>query len=129
MKLSPALVLGTCLMAAPAFAHHSVPTYFDVSKQVSVTGTVKEFRFQNPHSILFIEVKQPDGSMQEWKAEASLAAWLVRNGWRPDMFPEGSKITITGAPARDANAHMVRLVTVTFPDGRKLNANNGQAAS
>ena len=128
MKFSAA-ALGAVLLAAPAYAHHSVPTYFDVSKQVSVTGTVKEFRFQNPHSILFLTVQGPNGEVQSWKAEASLAAWLVRNGWRPDMFPAGAKITITGSPARDPNARMVRLMTVTLPDGRKLNANNGLSAS
>ena len=126
-----AMFTATCFLAAEpaAFAHHSVPAYFDVSKVVSVNGTIEEFKFQNPHSILKILVKTPEGDVQEWKAEASLAAWLVRNGWRPDMFKPGSTITITGSPARDPAAHMVRLFTVTLPDGRKLNANNGLSAN
>ena len=114
--------------AAPAFAHHSVPQYFDLSKQVTMTGTVKQFKFQNPHSILIIEVATPEGA-QEWRAEASLAAWLIRNGWRPEMFKAGTKITIAGSPARDPQAKMIRLMTVTMPDGRKLNANSGSLTS
>ena len=130
MKLQATLAAISLVAGAPAaFAHHSVPAYFDVSKVVTVSGTVEEFKFQNPHSILKILVKTPGGDVQEWKAEASLAAWLVRNGWRPDMFKPGSNITITGSPARDPAAHMVRLFTVTLPDGRKLNANNGLSAN
>jgi hypothetical protein len=131
MKTSAlALIAALALASAtPTFAHHSVPQYFDVSKTVTMTGTVKEFKFQNPHSILTIYVADEKGEQTEWKAEASLAAWLIRNGWRPDMFKPGSKLTITGNPARDTNAKMVRLYTVTLADGRKLNANNGQAVS
>ena len=131
-KAMRAAVAATVLAAAgsgTAFAHHSVPAYFDVSKTVTVEGTVKEFKFQNPHSILTLYVKQPNGDVQEWKAEASLAAWLMRNGWRPDMFKPGTKLTISGNPARDPSARMVRLFTITLPDGRKLNANNGASVS
>jgi hypothetical protein len=119
-------VLGLGAQGA-AWAHHSVPEYFDVSKTVSVEGTIEEFKFENPHSIMKLYVKGDNGQLEEWKAEASLAAWLLRNGWKPDMFKPGDKITITGNPARDPNVKMVRLYTVTLSDGRKLNANNGQA--
>jgi len=108
-----------------ASAHHSVPEYFDVSKTVTMQGTVREFKFENPHSIMVLVVKGPDGQWQEWRAEASLAGWLIRNGWTPDMFKPGTAITITGNPARDAGVRMVRLFTVKLPDGRTLNANNG----
>jgi len=122
IAISYALGLTT---AGLAYAHHSVPEYFDVSKTVTVEGTLEEFKFENPHSIMKLTVKDADGQLQEWKAEASLAAWLLRNGWKPDMFKAGDKITITGNPARDESVKMVRLYTVTLPDGRKLNANNG----
>jgi hypothetical protein len=111
-----------------ALAHHSVPEYFDVSKTVTIEGTLEEFKFENPHSIMKLYVKGADGQQEEWKAEASLAAWLVRNGWKPEMFPAGEKIKISGNPARDPTVKMVRLFTVTLPDGRTLNANNGLPA-
>jgi hypothetical protein len=114
--------------ASIASAHHSVPAYFDVSKTVTVEGTIKEFKFENPHSIMTLYVKGADGQEEEWKAEASLAAWLIRNGWKPDMFMPGTKIKITGNPALDQSVKMVRLFTVTLADGRTLNANNGLAA-
>jgi hypothetical protein len=114
-------------VAAIAPAHHSVPAYFDVSKTVTLEGTVQEFKFENPHSIMTLYVKGADGQQEEWKAEASLAAWLIRNGWKPDMFKPGSKIKITGNPALDQSVKMVRLFTVTLADGRTLNANNGLA--
>ncbi len=131
MNKTPTKILCTAVLGAAiatASAHHSVPTYFDVSKTVTVQGTLKEFKFQNPHSIMSLYVKGPDGQQQEWKAEASLAAWLLRNGWKPDMFKPGTALTITGNPARDPSVKMVRLFTVTLPDGRTLNANNGLEA-
>src|SRR5262249_35724598 len=123
--LLPLCAVG--FFATPAFAHHNVPAYFDVSKVQTITGTVEEFKFQNPHSILKLDVIGADGQVEKWSAEASLAGWLVRNGWKPDMFPPGTKITRTGSPAWDAKAHMIRLLTVTLPDGKKLQANTGQA--
>lgn len=121
------LIAAACVVGGTgiAWAHHSVPEYFDVSKTVSMQGTVKEFKFENPHSIMVLEVKGSDGQWQEWRAEASLAAWLIRNGWSPAMFKPGTQITITGNPARDQGVRMVRLFTVKLPDGRTLNANNG----
>ena len=108
-----------------AFAHHSVPEYFDVSRTVTMQGTIKTFKFENPHSIMELVVKGPDGQPQEWKAEASLAAWLIRNGWSPAMFKPGTAITISGNPARDKGVRMVRLFTVKLSNGKTLNANNG----
>ena len=129
MARSTWIIPGIALFAAfTASAHHSVPAYFDVSKTVTVTGTLKDFKFQNPHSIMTLYVKGADGQQVEWKAEASLAAWLLRNGWKPDMFKAGMQITVNGNPARDETVKMIRLFTVTLPDGRTLNANNGLKA-
>ncbi len=127
-KLS--IIAGSALLLAAysVGAHHSVPAYFDVSKTVTVSGTLKDFKFQNPHSIMTLYIKGADGEQTEWKAEASLAAWLLRNGWKPDMFKPGMQLSITGNPARDGTVKMLRLFTVTLPDGRTLNANNGLQA-
>ena len=111
--------------ATPAFSHHSVTQYFDPSKTASVTGTVQEFRFVNPHSILVMKVNN-GGQEEIWRAESSPVAWLVRNGWKPSMFKPGQPITIMGNSARDPNVKMLRLLTVKFPDGRTLNANTGE---
>jgi Family of unknown function (DUF6152) len=129
VKQKPAALVAALALSSSmsAGAHHSVPAYFDVSKTMTLQGTIKEFKFQNPHSIMTILVVD-NGAVQEWKAEASLAAWLLRNGWSPEMFSPGTKVTLTGNPARDDSAKMIRLFTVTLPDGRKLNANNGQQA-
>jgi hypothetical protein len=124
-----ATALAIASVSAPALAHHSVPQYFDVSKTVTVTGTVEGFKFQNPHSIMTLIVRNDAGATEEWKGEGALAAWLIRNGWKPSMFPAGTKLTVSGNPARDPGAKMIRLVTVKMPDGRTLNANNGEAAN
>jgi len=112
--------------ASPAFSHHSVTQYFDLSKTASISGTVEEFRFVNPHSILVLKVRGANGQEETWRAESSPVAWLVRNGWKPSMFKRGQQLTIMGNTTRDPKVKMLRLQTVKFPDGKTLNANTGE---
>lgn len=117
--------LTTIAVSALASAHHSVAGFYDLKKEVTLTGTVEEFKFVNPHSVLRFNVKQ-DGKDLLYRAESSPVAWLARNGWKPSMFKAGSKITVTGNPSHDAGVPMIRLLTVTFADGKTLNANSGE---
>jgi Family of unknown function (DUF6152) len=127
MKIKSLIAAGALSLAGAALAHHSVPAYYELGKMVTLTGTVDEFRFVNPHSILKIAVTRPDGKVELWRAESSPVAWLVRNGLRPAMFPKGLKVVITGNVARDKNVMIIRLLTIKMPDGKVINANTGKA--
>jgi hypothetical protein len=118
--------VATLCVVGSASAHHSVTAFYDLKKEITVTGTVEEFRFVNPHSILRFNA-ETDGKAVLWRAESSPVSWLVRNGWKPSMFKKGTKVTIVGNPARDASTNMMRLLIVQLPDGTKLNANTGEA--
>jgi hypothetical protein len=103
-------------VTASALAHHSFAVFFDPDKSVSVTGVVEEFQFRNPHGLIRLSVKQPDGSVQTWKAETNSPSILERRGWTRDILKVGETVTIEGWPSRDG-AHYLRVRAVRRADG------------
>ena len=83
----------------PVFAHHS-PAAFDRTKEVTLVGTVKEFRWQNPHT--WIEVNVPDGKGKTvlWGVELTSPTYLVRAGWKSNTIKPGDKVTVIVNPVR-----------------------------
>ncbi|HEY5623944.1 MAG TPA: DUF6152 family protein [Gammaproteobacteria bacterium] len=86
--------------AMPAFSHHSNDYHFDRNVDVTVSGTVNEFRFINPHSRLLVDVVGEDGDIVTWDCEMGAANGLKRRGWTDDVFRPGEAIVIQGFAAR-----------------------------
>ena len=118
-----AVLLTVC--AAPAPGHHSFTPHFDPDNIISFTGIVTEFRFQNPHSFLFVEVTNAAGATEVWNCETSAAAVLRRQGFTRELFTAGERLTITGAAAR-REPTACRIYTVTRPDGRRTQLFGGR---
>jgi hypothetical protein len=119
-------VAAALLLAAAAFpasAHHSAAV-FDMSKQVSVQGTVEKWVWANPHSWLYIRVEKTDGSQEIWGCEAGSTGMLARGGWNAADMKPGDKVTVSGAPERNGS-HVVLMNQVQLPDGRVLKAGAG----
>jgi hypothetical protein len=97
-----ALASAVCLSAAPAFAHHS-GAMFDSEKTVTVSGTVKQFQYTNPHAWLVILV--PDANdpakVATWSFEMGELSSLTRAGIHKQDFAPGTKVTVTGHPMKD----------------------------
>lgn len=110
-----ALLLLGCSAAAPA--HHSFPVYYLPHKIISVSGVVTEFRFRNPHGLIFFKVRGKDGSEAEWRAETNSPNILRRRGWTPEAFRAGQRITVEGYPSRDGS-NKLRVYRVLLPEGR-----------
>ena len=89
-----------CALALPALAHHS-SVMFDDTKEITVSGTVKEFQYTNPHSWLLVDVKGPDGAVTTWGFEAEGPSTLLRAGIRVTDLSPGTEIAISGHPMRD----------------------------
>ena len=79
-----AVALSALLTAGAALAHHS-PIVFDRTKQVTLTGTVTEFRWGNPHSWIHVDVTDADGKVANWGVEMDPASHLARDGWRSTL--------------------------------------------
>jgi hypothetical protein len=117
-------VLGlAALLAAPAFAHHSA-VMFDDQKEITVSGTVKEFQYTNPHSWLLVDVKNDDGSVTTWGFEAEGPSTLTRAGIRRSDFAAGTAVTITGHPMRDGRP-AAAWVKATRGDGKEFDPRAG----
>jgi hypothetical protein len=108
----------TALAAGPVLAHHSF-AMFDLDKEVTVSGTVKEFQWTNPH--VWIQVYLPDekGVLKEWSIEGASIGLMARNGWNGQMIKPGDKITMVIHPAR-SDRPSGSLVRATLADGRVL---------
>ena len=79
------------LAAGAAYAHHSAPVFYKVDERTTVSGTVTEFRFSNPHAILKFDVVAADGAKQQWTAETTSPSILRRRGWSQSSFKPGGR--------------------------------------
>lgn len=110
-----ALLVG---LASPVSAHHSAAG-IDRTKTLVVSGTVKEFRWTNPHSWIDIDVPNDKGVTQTWSVEMTSPAFLVRAGWKSSTIKTGDKVSITLRPFRNGDPGGL-FVSVTLPDGQVL---------
>ena len=117
MKLAN-LGLTALLIVSTAVAHHS-PIVFDRTKQVTIMGTVTEFRWGNPHSWIHIDVADKDGKVGNWAVEMDPASHLSREGWRSSTLKPGDKISVVVFPLRN-DEKGGQYISVTLPNGTKL---------
>lgn len=94
------LLAGLLVHATVSVAHHS-GEMFEREKTLTLTGTVKQFRYINPHSWLIVDVTNEDGSVTTWGFEAEGPSVLTRGGVYKGDLPPGTKITITFNPMKD----------------------------
>ena len=88
------------LLSGPLFAHHGTGASYDGSKQITLTGTVTEFVWRNPHAQLYFDVKDENGKMVSWSAELNSPGILAEEGWTRRMFKPGDVVTITVNPSK-----------------------------
>jgi Family of unknown function (DUF6152) len=123
MALAAALVL--LIPSGNLFAHHGLSAY-DMSKAISVKGTVTEFAFTNPHASIHLETKDDKGNVEQWLVEADSPNNLARAGWKKDSINPGDQVTVIGNRAKDGSK-LMRLQKIVFQDGRELKPREGDA--
>ena len=111
-----AIVLGA---GATASAHHAFAAEFDSKKPIKFTGTVTKMLWVNPHAWIYMDVKQPDGTVEEWMIEAGTPNTLLRRGFTKESLQPGTEIVVDGFQAKDG-ARRANGRDVTLPNGKVL---------
>lgn len=104
-------VMGVLAGAGAARAHHSDALY-DQEQLVTVTGTVAQFEFQNPHDLIYLDVKDQQGRFQQWIVYGSAPAALSKVGWHRGTIQPGEQLTITGFQRNDGRKGLLHLKIV-----------------
>jgi uncharacterized protein DUF6152 len=111
--------VSLALAAAPLYAHHAFSSEFDADKPLQLAGTVSKVEWVNPHAWIHIEVKKPDGQVEEWMIEGGTPNTLMRRGVSRDTLKIGTEVRISGYQAKDGS-NRANGRDITYPDGRKL---------
>lgn len=114
-------VLGASALAGAASAHHAFNMY-DNSKYASLTGTVKNFTWKNPHVMIDYVADTPEG-LREWSIELSSPNIIGRRGWSAKSLKSGDKAPLVVHQMKDGSRYGL-LVSATLPNGQVLKDKN-----
>ena len=121
------LAVSTVSISSGASAHHGDAGY-DVTKLVTVKGTVTEFHFQNPHIEIFIDVKKDD-QVEKWHGELNSPNLVSRMvGWNGKTLKPGDEIVLIGYRAKNG-LNVLRLEKVLLANGTEIFPKNGNGVT
>jgi hypothetical protein len=115
LVLSLGLLVATC----PLSAHHSFAATFDRDKPVTVKAVITEVHWENPHTLMYVDVKDESGHVVKWTFESYPPSVLYRKGLRPSRLKPGAEVTLTGFGAKSV-ANWAEVSIVAFPDGESF---------
>jgi hypothetical protein len=117
-------IMAALLVCAPLRAHHGTNASYDLTKQVTLAGTVTEFVWSNPHCQIYFDVKDEKGNIVHWAGETNSPGVLARDGWSKRLMKPGDQITITVSPAK-AGTPVGVVRKIVLPEGKTLTRLNG----
>jgi hypothetical protein len=120
------IILVVTLLAGSSIvmAHHSF-SMFDMTKSVTLTGTVTMFEWTNPHAYIEIDVPTKAGAVQHWSIELGSPSILQQSGWKFKDLKFGDKVILVISPLKSEKPGGL-LVQATLPDGRVLGNGPGR---
>ena len=107
------------LAAVPVMAHHAFGSEFDANRPVRFRGTVTKMDWVNPHAWIHVEVKKPDGTVEEWMIEAGTHNTLLRRGFTKDSLKAGTEVVVDGYQSKDGSLR-ANGRDITLPNGKTL---------
>jgi hypothetical protein len=113
------VAVALALASVPVKAHHSWTQVFSEDKPVILHGKLAKVELLNPHSWIWIDVKNPDGTVTKYGVEGGAPNGLVRNGITKASFTIGEELIVRGYGARDGS-QLVAGVSFTRADGKEF---------
>ena len=102
-RIAGFVAMAVVIVALQAQAHHSF-AMFDHEKTITVTGTLKEFEYTNPHCWLHVAVADPaTGRTVDWAFEMGSVGQVAADGWKADTVKVGDKISVEAHPMKDGS--------------------------
>jgi hypothetical protein len=93
--------VGLLSLSVPSYSHHATSVVYDVTQTITISGTIIEFRFVNPHTVIYLDVRGEDGKVVSWFCGLPSNTNLSQSDdWTKETLKPGDEITVTGAPAR-----------------------------
>ena len=123
-RFSLLICLALILGAIPLLAHHSF-TMFDMTKQITLVGTVTDFQWTNPHAYIEIDVPDAQGAVKHWSIELGSPSILQQSGWKFRSLKKGDKTTLVINPLKNGQFGGF-LSKATLPDGRVVGNGPGR---
>ena len=115
---SVGLVVALSMYSVPLWAHHGFAALY-TTKQVTLKGTVTEWKWANPHCLLLFDVKDDKGDVVHWATEVENPNAMAKRGWARNSFKAGDEVAVTLEPAK-SDQPVGRTLKVVLPDGRVL---------
>ena len=114
-----AAMVAAAPLAAPVLAHHGRGATFDMKNRVTLKGTVSQVKWQNPHVLIFIDVKDANGKVVTWGFENSNVHTLATQGYNRNTLKLGQEVTAIVNPA--ANGEPIGIIVkVILADGKEI---------
>lgn len=115
-----ALILSLVLLmvSAPLLAHHGSAAY-DNTKMTTLNGTVTEFRFIQPHPLIYLDAKDANGNVEKWFVEMTAPNHLVHYGWNGHKIHAGDVIKVTGHASKNGNK-VLNLSKIYDASGKEI---------
>jgi hypothetical protein len=110
--------VATFEFASPVWAHHSF-TMFDMTKRITLNGTVSSFEWTNPHSYIEIDAPDEKGVVKHWSIEMGSPSILMQSGWKFSTIKAGDKVTLIINPLK-TGLYGGFLSQATLADGKVL---------
>ncbi|MGH9257316.1 MAG: DUF6152 family protein [Vicinamibacterales bacterium] len=126
-----ALAVAAVLLASlPVRAHHSFGGTYNVDKLITIKGKIAQVTLRSPHSFLYVEVADADGTVQRWAIEGAAATQFTQQGIDKDAFKVGDPVEVVANPSRSPNSTRARLIRITrTTDGKSWGTRTGETVN
>lgn len=107
------IVSGVLVFGRAGYAHHSFGATYNLQKKITIEGKLVQVMLRNPHSFFHVEAPDENGQLQRWSVEGGGATQMRQEGDKGLQIGDHIKVTVN--PARSAESHRGRLISIVRP--------------